>query len=48
LRYLLAGTPAKELQPGDLLRGDDGQLYPVESVKYVLRGINKHLNARRS
>jgi hypothetical protein len=25
-------TPVIELQPGDLLRGDDGQLYPVESV----------------
>jgi Holliday junction resolvase-like predicted endonuclease len=25
-------TPVSELQPGDLLRGDDGQLYPVESV----------------
>jgi hypothetical protein len=25
-------TPVNELQPGDLLRGDDGQLYPVESV----------------
>jgi hypothetical protein len=32
LRYLLAGTPAKELQPGDRLRGDDGRLWPVESV----------------
>jgi hypothetical protein len=32
LRYLLAGTPVEKLQPGDLLRGDDGQLYPVESV----------------
>jgi hypothetical protein len=25
-------TAVIELQPGDLLRGDDGQLYPVESV----------------
>jgi hypothetical protein len=25
-------TPVEKLQPGDLLRGDDGQLYPVESV----------------
>jgi hypothetical protein len=25
-------TPVNELQPGDLLRGDDGQLYLVESV----------------